>query len=429
MRSFTIEKEDLMKKIKICLTLASLLLIAAMVLGLSSCSLCLEAKDLMADVTPNRVEPMKDLSGHRADVTDFAVRLLVASAEENGNTLISPVSLLCALAMTLNGAEGETKEQIETAVGMSVEELNIYLYSYVNSLPEGDGYKLSLANSIWFREAERFEPNEDFLQTNADYYGADIYEAAFDKTTVKDVNKWIDHRTDGMIPDMLDGISDDTVMLLINALAFDAKWQEEYEKNQIREGTFTNADGTESIVDFMYSNEYDYLDDGSAKGFIKPYMGGKYAFAALLPNEGITVEEYLARLDGETLAEMLSAPQSTSVSVAIPQFETTYDREMSGVLETMGIVDLFAYEKADLSGLGNSAEGNIYVSEALHRTYISVDDKGTKAAAVTIFVAKNGDGEAMSEKTVCLDRPFIYMLIDTNTNIPFFIGIMNNVSG
>ena len=417
-----------MKKTKLSLVIISLVLLCAMAVNLTGCATTVHAEDLMEGVTPNSVTALNDLSSGSSDVTDFAIRLFKQTNENGKNTLISPLSVLCALAMTANGAEGETREQMEAVLGMSVEELNLYLYSYINSLPQGEKYKLSVANSIWFTDDDRFTVNQDFLQTNADYYGADIYKTPFDKQTLKDINNWVKNETDNMIPKVLEDIPDAAIMYLINALAFEAEWTEIYEKNQVRDKTFTKEDGTKQDVELMYSTEGKYLEDENATGFIKYYKERKYAFVALLPNEGVTVSEYINSLDGESLAAMLANAESRSVETAIPKFESEYDTEMSGVLEAMGMSNAFNVTFANFSGIGDSTEGGIYISKVIHKTYIQVGEKGTKAGAVTAIEMNDGSAGPPDEvKQVYLDRPFVYMLIDCETNIPFFIGTMMGV--
>ena len=418
-----------MKKTRIGLVIISLLLVCAMAVNLTGCTMEVQAKDLMEGITPNNVNALDDLSAQNADVTDFAIRLFKASNESGKNTLISPLSVLCALAMTANGAEEETLAQMEEVLGMTTEELNLYLYSYMKNLPQGDKYKLSLANSIWFTEDERFTVNQDFLQTNADYYGADIYKAPFDKQTLKDINNWVKQNTDKMIPEILDDISGDAVMYLVNALAFEAEWSEIYEKNQVREGEFTKEDGSKQNVDFMYGTEGTYFEDENAIGFMKMYKGGKYAFVAMLPNEGVDVSEYIASLDGESLNALLANPQYGTVHTSIPKFETEYSVEMSEILKDMGMTEAFDMYNADFEGLGTSTGGNIYISRVLHKTFISVGEKGTKAGAATIVENKDGAAAEPTEpKEVYLDRPFVYMLVDCENNIPFFIGTMMDVN-
>ena len=418
-----------MKKTHISLVIISLLLVCAMAVNLTGCTMKVQAKDLMEGITPNNVDALDDLSSQNADVTDFAIRLFKASNENGKNTLISPLSVLCALAMTANGAEEETLAQMEEVLGMTTDELNLYLYSYMKNLPQGDKYKLSLANSIWFTEDERFTVNQDFLQTNADYYGADIYKAPFDKQTLKDINNWVKQNTDGMIPEILDQIPPEAIMYLVNALAFEAEWSEIYEKHQVKDGEFTKEDGTKQDVKFMYGSEGTYFEDEKATGFMKRYKGGKYAFVAMLPNEGVSVSEYIASLDGESLNALLANPQYGTVHTSIPKFETEYKVEMSEILQDMGMTEAFDMYNADFEGLGTSTGGNIYISRVLHKTFISVGEKGTKAGAATIVEMKDGAAAEPTEpKEVYLDRPFVYMLVDCENNIPFFIGTMMDVN-
>ena len=418
-----------MKKTRISLVIISLLLVCAMAVNLTGCTMKVQAKDLMEGITPNNVDALDDLSSQNADVTDFAIRLFKASNDKGKNTLISPLSVLCALAMTANGAEEETLAQMEEVLGMTTEELNLYLYSYMKNLPQGDKYKLSLANSIWFTEDERFTVNQDFLQTNADYYGADIYKAPFDKQTLKDINNWVKQNTDGMIPEILDQIPPEAIMYLVNALAFEAEWSEIYEKHQVKDGEFTKEDGTKQDVKFMYGSEGTYFEDEKATGFMKRYKGGKYAFVAMLPNEGVSVSEYIASLDGESLNALLANPQYATVRTSIPKFETEYKVDMSDILQSMGMTEAFDMYNADFEGLGTSTDGNIYISRVLHKTFISVGEKGTKAGAATIVEMKDGAAAEPTEpKEVYLDRPFVYMLVDCENNIPFFIGTMMDVN-
>lgn len=403
-------------------------MIVAMLLFVTGCSPKIQGEDLMRDVKQDEKPVVQMSEVNSVALTDFAVRIFQASAEEGKNTLISPLSVLSALAMTANGAKEDTLSQMENVLGMQTEELNNYLHSYMKALPQGKNYKLNLANSIWFTDDERFTVKEGFLQLNADYYDADIYRAPFDETTLKDINNWVKDKTDDMIPEILDRIPQNAVMYLINALAFEAEWANIYKENQVRDGVFTLEDGTTQEATFMYGKESSYLEDEDATGFLKYYKDHKYAFVALLPNENVSVSEYMKALDGEHLNRLLTNRQETDVSTAIPKFETEYSTEMSEVLSGMGMSDAFHADKANFTGLG-TANGNIYINQVLHKTFISVAEKGTKAGAATVVAMTEKTATVMEEpKIVYLDRPFVYMLIDCENNIPFFVGTMMNVN-
>lgn len=414
---------------KILSVILTIVMLFSMAVSFSGCAKEAKAVDLMDGVKGKRVEKIHDLTEGSVQVTDFAVRLLQANMGSEANTLISPLSVLCALAMTANGAGGETLSQMEAVLGMSIEDLNSYIYSYVKDLPQGDAYKLSLANSIWFQDDPSLSVKPEFLQTNADYYGADMFKVPFNQATLRDINTWVKEHTDEMIPKILDRIPEDSIMYLINALAFDAQWQSNYEKYQVQEGVFTLGDGTEKKTDFMYSEERLYLEDGYATGFIKYYKDRKYAFVALLPNQDVTTADYIATLSGAHLSELLANPANVSVYTSIPKFESEYSVELSEALKGMGMLDAFDMSAADFSGLGTSEEGNIYIGRVLHKTFISVGEQGTKAGAVTAVDMACGSAMNPEEpKTVYLDRPFVYMLIDCENNVPFFIGTMMDVS-
>ena len=238
----------------------------SVLLLLSGCTTS-QASDLMNDVSPNTVSTNIDITGEDSQaIAEFYVTLFKSCVNSEDNVLVSPLSVLCALAMTTNGAQGETLAQMEETFGLSVDELNEFIYAYVGSLPSGEKYEVNLANSIWFKDDETLTVNEDFLQTNADYYGAAAYESAFDDSTLSDINSWVSDNTDGMIENIIDQIPNQTVMYLINALAFDAEWQSVYTEDQISDGTFTTESGDIRDVEMMSRDEYMYIDDGSATG-------------------------------------------------------------------------------------------------------------------------------------------------------------------
>jgi len=406
----------------------SLILIFTVMFSLSGCG-AVQAANLMSGVKANTVNANADLTGNDSGtIANFAVKLFQNSASTPENTLVSPLSVLCALAMAANGAKGETLAQMENAFGLSVPELNDYLHSYLASLPTGDKYKVSVADSIWFKDDKSLTINKDFLQTNADYYGASVYKAPFDKGTLKDINAWVSKNTNGMIKNILDKIPEEAVMYLINALAFDAEWENIYKESQVHAGTFTAESGETQNVKMMYGTEDRYLDDGSATGFLKYYADRKYAFAALLPNEGVSVADYVASLTGDRLMSTLKNAQSVEVKTSIPKFESEYTVEMSDILKSMGITDAFDGSLADFTGIGKSTAGNIFISRVLHKTYIAVDEKGTKAGAATVVEMEAGAAPVVEPKTVYLDRPFVYMLIDCETNLPIFIGATLDIS-
>ena len=213
-------------------------------------------------------------------------------------------------------------------------------------------------------------------------------------------------------------------MYLVNALAFEADWAEQYREHQIRPGVF-HAEGGELEAELMYSEESVYLEGEGFTGFMKPYEGGRYAFAALLPDEDGSLDTMLGSLTGEELAAALEGAEDTAVETATPKFSGESSFELSEALKALGMTDAFDGALADFGGMGESAQGNIFINRVLHKTFIEVDGLGTRAGAATaVEMAAEGDMVVEDVKRVYLDRPFAYMIVDTQYNVPLFFGVV-----
>lgn len=377
--------------------------------------------NLTKKVTANNV------SGKNADDTfinaqvDFAVNLFkkTVSVDKNKNVLISPLSATLALAMTFNGADGETKKEFERLMGnITVEQLNEYLYSYINNLDDSE-IKLNIANSIWVKNG--FTIKEDFLKANKNYYNSEVFGADFNSDTVNDINKWASDNTDNMIDNLAsnDDITKNTVMCLINALLFDADWENQYSHSDATQ-TFTNINGEKKTVQTLKCSAYTYYDNEKATGFKKNYANNNFSFVALLPDGNIN--DYVSNLNGKELLETLNNPQEVTANTQMPEFTYECNYDMINLLSPLGVVSAFDESKADFSKISN----DLYISKSIQKTKISVNEVGTKAAAVSATFMTKG---FMSDREyeVILDRPFIYMIVDNRTNLPIFIGAVMDI--
>ncbi len=403
-----------------------------LLISIASCSgesTKVQAADLMEGISPNKAEEKDVDTIFIENISKFYFDLFRVSITEDENSLISPLSVLLALSMTANGADNNTLSQMEAVLAgdIPISTLNKYLYAYAVNLPSGKNNKLNIANSIWFRDDEgRLNVEKEFLQTNADYYKAAAYKSAFDSQTLKDINSWVNEKTDGMIDSILDEINEDAVMYLINAIVFDARWENVYNKENISEGEFSAFDGSKESVEFLNSEENLYISGTNFRGFIKPYEGNNYSFAAFLPDENINVNDFIESFTSDIFLSSLSNAQETAVIAAMPKFSYDYKVSMNNQLESLGMTDAFNSGLADLSRLGKSSRGNLYIGDVLHKTFISVDELGTKAGAVTKVEIRD-ESIAMGEY-VTLNRPFVYAITDNATNLPIFIGTVLTVS-
>ncbi|MBO5943765.1 MAG: serpin family protein [Clostridia bacterium] len=387
-----------------------------------------KSTNLMNDITPKIVHKSNNLSDGNSAYNDFAVALFKENQVNGDNVLISPLSVLCALSMTANGANNDTLKEMEKVFGLSTSDMNKYLYSYINGLEQGEKFSLKLANSLWIKNDNNFTVNRDFLQTNANYHDAEIYSVPFDNDTLKDVNTWVKENTDGMIPNIIDKFDDEIIMCLINALAFEAEWAEIYREDQVNKSYFYASNGKTQNVDFMFNEEYMYLSDKDATGFMKYYADEKYAFVAVLPNENIKLEDYISNLTGEKITRFIDSAENTTVWTRMPKFQYEYSADISDILMNMGMPSAFDVDNADFTKMGTYTNKNIYINKVIHKTYISVAEKGTKAGAATAVMMASGS--AMFEvKKVYLDKPFMYMIIDCENNVPFFIGTVTDLEG
>lgn len=411
------------RRIAVCLCF---FVLCAGTVNLSGCTAGIRAADLTEGIKAKPVSGRAADDAFKNSSADFAIRLFQKTRDDSKNSLISPLSVMLALSMTANGAKGETLTQTESLLGgdIPMETLNEYLYSYIKALPSEKTAKLNIANSIWVRD-NGFTAEKAFLQKNADYFDAAVYKSAFDVKTLRDINNWVKKNTDGMIEKIIDDLDPDAVMYLINTVLFDAEWENIYKKDEVRDGTFTALDGTKRTASMMYSAEHLYLDDGKAIGFIKPYRNG-YSFVALLPNEDISLSDYAASMTGKSFADTIKNAEDVPVEAAMPKFSYDYDIEMSGALKALGMSLPFDPEKADFSALGYYESGNIFISRVLHKAYITVDEKGTKAGAATAADIKV-TSDIGGLYSVTLDRPFVYAVIDDAYGLPVFIGAVTDI--
>ena len=389
----------------------ALFLAIALLLALPGCG---SETGLLAGVTASERGEAADAAELAAD---FTVELFNA-AYEGGDALISPVSVLAALAMAEAGAEGETLSQMEEVFGVDAETMRLALSAYMSSVA---GTEAKTANAIWFRDDGSFAPNEDFLADCASFAGAEVFADEFTGALAGRINGWISEHTDGMVKDVLDKVDPDAVMYLVNALAFEADWAEKYEGKRLREGEFNTETGPKA-VQMMYSDESTYLEGEGFTGFMKPYKGGRYAFAALLPTGSL--DALLGSLTGEELAAALENAAEAEVNAGLPSFEGRTRTELSAALAGMGMTDAFDMGLADFSGMGESGLGGIFISRVLHETFIEVTPQGTRAAAATVIEAPAGAEPPQNLKTVICDRPFAYMIVDTEYNVPLFFGVV-----
>ncbi|MFY9140842.1 MAG: serpin family protein [Thermacetogeniaceae bacterium] len=387
----------------------------------------------MADIKPSQqpTSPAQIDEAIKKESNAFAVDLFKKSAENKGNIMISPASVYLALAMTLNGADGETKTAMLDVLadqGLTVDMINNACRSWIALLEKTDSKtKLEIANSIWFDQD--FTPYKPFLQKNADYFAADVNKLDFnDRNTPKIINNWVKEATHNTIDKIVDSIDPDVVIYLINAVYFKSDWQTKFNKNNTRDRTFNTPDGTIETPFMHRLDRMTYFSINKATGIALPYADQKFAYFALLPDKEMTPRKWLAEQDQSLfndLARLMAKKPKYTVQLAMPKFEAHYEDSLLNELTELGMGIAFDPYQADFSQMNEQHTKDLYISEVKHKTFIRVDEKGTEASAAT-SVEVRVTSAPQFDKELTLDRPFLYGIMDLQTGMPLFVGIMEN---
>ena len=372
----------------------------------------------------------------REAALDLSAELLKKAASgdiaEGKNALVSPESVMFALALAGNGAGGDTRAAFEKLLGGDMDNVNKNLCALMTSARKSSDPRFSIADSIWIREGGSIVLRDSYAELCKKRLDAEGFIAPFDDDTLSRLNGWVSEKTSHMINSIKDRFYHNEAAVLVNCIAFEGTWQKEYTDGQIDEnGIFTNASGQEEKCVMLSSTEDRYLADDKAVGFMKPYGDGNYLFAAILPNEGISIGDYISSMTGESLSEFLSsADREVNASVKIPEFKFEWGKSIAENIKEMGLEAAFD-RNADFSAMAeNCGPGGLVIDDIIHKTFIDLNRNGTRAAAVTAITTKGFEENDEPEiKEVTLDRPFIFAIVEARSGLPVFIGTLNSVQG
>ncbi len=350
-----------------------------------------------------------------------------------GNVMISPASIMMALDMVAAGAKEESLKQLTDlfAKGQGPLSQQAYAASLMDKINNAKDVDFACANAVWNNSLLLGDMvNTEYVDYIRETFLAEYTVTDFNNKTCDEINGWIYDHTDKKIRKMVDELSPDTVMVLVNAITFDGKWDEPYEKDHVNEGEFYSADGTLQTVTFLSETSNYYFESDKATGFMKNYKGGEYAFLAILPkDDSISANEFAKSFTSEDYEAFTGSRTSEyTVYSKMPEFKSDFKLLMNDTIKNLGAGDIFEPGKADFSGI-SGAKGDIYVSMVLHQTHIEVDAKGTKASAATVVtMTKNAvEGDFSNDRYVICDRPYVYAIVDTKTMAPVFVGTVNKV--
>ena len=389
-------------------------------------------KDLK-DTSSDAIVMKKEHKDALAKVYQNLFANVLKDSEKDSNVLISPTSITMDFGMLENGADGNTLKELEQVIngGITYEEFNQLMYEQYKRYTSSLDLEFNIANSVWINNSLHKNAKEDFLNKAKSYYNSEVFLTPFSDSTADDINAWCNNKTKGMIQNIKPNVGPESSMHLINAIAFESEWEDEFEDEDIIEDEkFTNADNTTSTVNYLTYKDNNYFEYNGGLGFVKDYKGGEYGFFAMLPPEDLNPVEYIEKMQQEnlTFADILSDSQEADVHVKMPEFETACDYQLNDTLINMGIKDSFSSANANFSKLYDDNTENNYLGSFDHFTYIKVDRTGTRAAAVSDANMALGAIEPDKKQiAISLDRPFVYGIVDLATNLPIFIGCQNSM--
>lgn len=365
--------------------------------------------------------------GSYGALQQFSHGLMLENMGEE-NPLLSPVSAYLALGMAAMGARGETLQEFQEVMGDNMPAVSRKLMELYPRKQEG--MVLNIANSAWVDQ--ELTPNGQWVREIEEIFRGEGYRGILSsQATMEQINAWCSENTRGLVPKMLEAPLDETARLaLLDAIYFKGDWEIPFDALDTTELPFTREDGTQIQVDTMRMMEENlrYLHSSLGEGVLLPYQGGDFAYAAILPEEGTPVRQLYGSLTPQALAELLESENTELCNLRLPKYEVSFDRMLNESLQAMGLVRAFEGDLADLSGLGTTEQGNsMYISLVRQKAVFRVDEKGTEAAAVTmVAIAECAALLEPRPRELYFDRPFVYMILDLESRIPLFVGIMDN---
>ena len=358
----------------------------------------------------------------------FGINLFkeVLDAEEPGeNVMISPLSVSLALAMTYNGADGDTKKAMEKTLelsGFTIDEINENYKILIDALASVDPKVLmSIANSIWYEQT--FQVEQDFINVNQNYFYAEVSPLDFtNPDAITTINNWVTDKTKNKITEIINEIPPLAVMYLINAIYFKGIWKYEFDEADTEEKPFYLSDGTTKDVPMMIQEaSFNYLSNDIMQAVEMPYGAGNYSMIILLPQSNKTPDDIIDQLSNENWNKWLSEfYEAEKVQIHLPKFRFEYKNLLNDALTNMDMGIAFDPFNADFSKI--NPNGGLFISRVIHKTFIEVNEEGTEAAAVTaveISFSSIGDETFIP---FYVNQPFVFAIKEKYTNTIIFMG-------
>lgn len=364
---------------------------------------------------------------------DFAFRLFGEITDDKGfmeNIFVSPPSISLALSMTLNGAGGSTAQSMSKTLGfesMRLEDINSNNSNMMRSLENGDPkVEMSIANSLWLSKDGDFK--KDFLGHTVRSYQAEVDTLDFTSPgTASRVNRWVSRSTRRNIQNIVDSssLNSDTVMLLINAIYFNGKWTKPFNPSKTYDRPFYLLNGHKIVKMMQNSGGYSYAEGSGLQAISLPYGDKRFSMYIFLPSKVDGLNDFCKELNAANWKKWLASMGTCTGQIMLPRFKMEYDSSLKEILSQMGMSDAFR-QSADFAAMSDMKP--LFIDDVIHKTFLEVEEKGTKAAAVTrVSMAKSAVMEAPGHSFLMIvDRPFFCAIVDNQSGLILFMGTITN---
>ena len=353
----------------------------------------------------------------------FALLAKVDSAQPNTNVFISPLSASFALGMTMNGAANQTFTEMRSALqfgSMTQGEINASYKSLMALLLSLDSTtKLTIANSIWYRNTFAFQ--QPFLDTTTKYFGASVKPLDFSAkiASLATIDGWVSNATNAKIPTVLSDIASSDVMFLINAIYFKGTWRDQFKAAETTAGSFTPESGATQMAQLMHRTDVmRYGRTATYQAVDLPYGNDAFTMTVLLPNAGTDVNALASSMTAASLQSLESNMQSWLVSLSLPKFKLSYERTFNDDLKALGMLSAFNSNTADFSVMRPPRD--VYISVVKQNTFVDVNEEGTEAAAATTVGVV--DVSAPVAVVMRVDRPYLFLIRERLSGTTLFMG-------
>jgi serpin B len=408
--------------------------VIALILGSNLALTCGLATN--GEISPRRSarEGLQVDSRLTAATSRFSLKLydqILKRRTDNRNTFVSPASVMLALAMTYNGADGTTRQAMARALeieGMSLEETNRAFAELKSALASTDPkIQRKIANSLWARKGLALNPA--FMERNKQHYGAEIASLDFsDPAAPKIINSWVNKNTEGKIEKIVGEIKPEDVLFLLNAIYFKGQWKVEFKKENTKPDIFRLAGGEQKELPMMsQSGSYSYYKGKDFQLVALPYGKGGVSMYVFLPDEQTGLERFERDLTPENWDTWMKSFRVTPGDLMLPRFKVEWESGLNDELKALGMAEAFN-PRANFSQMAKLNSGNsLYISEVMQKALCEVNEEGTVAAAVTSVTVTWTSAQPEPERfSMKVDRPFFFAIRDDVTGVILFMGSVTN---